>query len=96
MESRSDVDDSCSPTRQSSFTFPCLALVQEEVSSGTFGSQGKVSDLNAYYSCDADFSQVDEAADTDQDVGYCHDQSLEANDGGILSIDLIPNSEGIS
>ncbi|KAL6954766.1 hypothetical protein U1Q18_051612 [Sarracenia purpurea var. burkii] len=84
MESRSDVDDSCSPTRQSSFTFPCLALVQEE---------GKVSDLNAYYSCDADFSQVDEAADTDQDVGYCHDQSLEANDGGILSIDLIPNSE---
>ncbi|KAL6986701.1 hypothetical protein U1Q18_047048 [Sarracenia purpurea var. burkii] len=92
-ESGLDVDDSCSPTRQSRFTFSHLASVQEEVTSGTFGSQGKVSDLNAYYSCDADFSQVDEAADTDQDVGYCHEQSLEANDGWILSIDLIPNSD---
>lgn len=38
-ESGSDVDDSCSPTRQSSSRFPRLAPVHEEVSSGTFGTQ---------------------------------------------------------
>ncbi|KAA8523496.1 hypothetical protein F0562_009919 [Nyssa sinensis] len=59
-ESGSDVDDSCSPTRQSSSRFPRLAPVHEEA---------RASDPTAYYSCDDHFSQVDKALDTDQGLG---------------------------
>ncbi|XP_057486163.1 phosphatidylinositol/phosphatidylcholine transfer protein SFH13-like isoform X2 [Actinidia eriantha] len=79
-ESGSDVDDSCSPTRQSSSIFPRLAPVHEE---------GGVSDPIAYYSCNDDFSPVDKPADTNQRPEHCHDQSLEANDLATL------NSAGI-
>lgn len=47
-ESGSDVDDSCSPTRQSSSRFPRLAPVHEE---------GRASDPTAYYSCNEDIDQ---------------------------------------
>ncbi|GFS31691.1 Sec14p-like phosphatidylinositol transfer family protein [Actinidia rufa] len=79
-ESGSDIDDSCSPTRQSSSIFPRLAPVHEEAG---------VSDPIVFYSCDDDFSPVDKPTDTNQLPEHCHDQSLEANDLATL------NSAGI-
>ncbi|XP_059662323.1 phosphatidylinositol/phosphatidylcholine transfer protein SFH13-like isoform X2 [Cornus florida] len=84
-ESGSDVDDSCSSTRQCSFTFPQLASVNE---------QARTSDATAYYSCDDHFSGVDEAIDTDQGFGLCQDQSLKVNDMVNSSSGATPNSEG--
>ncbi|PSS06010.1 Phosphatidylinositol/phosphatidylcholine transfer protein [Actinidia chinensis var. chinensis] len=80
-ESGSEIDDSCSPTRQSSSIFPRLAPVHEEAG---------VSDSIVFYSCDDDFSPVDKPIDTNQLPEHCHDQSLEANDLATL------NSAGIS
>ncbi|KAF7141949.1 hypothetical protein RHSIM_Rhsim06G0234800 [Rhododendron simsii] len=84
-ESGSDVDDSCSPTRQSSSRFPRLAPVHEE---------GRASDPTAYYSCSEDFSEIDKASDIDQGMGHCSDQSLRFNDRGNSSSEATLNSQG--
>ncbi|XP_058218988.1 phosphatidylinositol/phosphatidylcholine transfer protein SFH13 isoform X1 [Rhododendron vialii] len=83
-ESGSDVDDSCSPTRQSSSRFPRLAPVHEE---------GRASDPTAYYSCSEDFSEIDKASDIDQGMGHCSDQSLRFNDRGNSSSEATLNSQ---
>ncbi|XP_057461616.1 phosphatidylinositol/phosphatidylcholine transfer protein SFH13-like isoform X2 [Actinidia eriantha] len=92
-ESGSDIDDSCSPTRQSSSIFPRLAPVHED---GVLAHahahsllQAGVSDPIVFYRCDDDFSPVDKPTDTNQLPEHCHDQSLEANDLATL------NSAGI-
>ncbi|KAI8553087.1 hypothetical protein RHMOL_Rhmol06G0317700 [Rhododendron molle] len=84
-ESGSDVDDSCSPTRQSSSRFPRLAPVHEE---------GRASDPTAYYSCSEDFSEIDKASDIYQGMGRCSDQSLRFNDRGNSSSEATLNSQG--
>ncbi|XP_021287707.1 phosphatidylinositol/phosphatidylcholine transfer protein SFH13 isoform X2 [Herrania umbratica] len=56
-ESGSDVDDQCSPIGRRSTAFPCLAPVHEEV---------RISDPNAYYSCDDSFPLVEKTIESDQ------------------------------
>ncbi|XWS09570.1 hypothetical protein CRYUN_Cryun39dG0001600 [Craigia yunnanensis] len=63
-ESGSDIDDQCSPIGQRSFAFPCLAPVHEEV---------RVSDPNAYYSCDDSFPLVEKTIESDQGLLYSPD-----------------------
>ncbi|CAL5405208.1 unnamed protein product [Camellia sinensis] len=87
-ESASDIDDSCSPTRQGSSRCPLLAPVHEEVSSGTCGSHATASDSSVYYSCDDDFSQVDKAVEADQGLGHCHIDSENSYS------EATPNLEG--
>ncbi|KAA8527126.1 hypothetical protein F0562_008645 [Nyssa sinensis] len=71
-ESGSDLDDSCSATRHSSFRFPRLAPVHEEASA---------SDPTAYYSCDDHFTQVDNAIDTDQGPGNSSSEATPTSEG---------------
>ncbi|KAK8483666.1 hypothetical protein V6N13_141297 [Hibiscus sabdariffa] len=61
----SDVDDQCSPTGRTSSAFPCLAPVREEV---------RVSDPNAYYSCDDGFLMTEKTIESDQGPTYSPDQ----------------------
>uniref|UniRef100_A0A5B6ZWR9 Putative phosphatidylinositol/phosphatidylcholine transfer protein SFH13 n=1 Tax=Davidia involucrata TaxID=16924 RepID=A0A5B6ZWR9_DAVIN len=75
-ESGSDVDDSCTPTRQNSSSFPRLAPVREEA---------RASDPTVYYSCDDHFTQVDKALDTDQGLGNSSSEAAP-NSGGTLAI----------
>ncbi|XWS51656.1 hypothetical protein CRYUN_Cryun11dG0002400 [Craigia yunnanensis] len=60
-ESGSDIDDQCSPIGRRSSAFPCLAPVHEEM---------KVSDPNAYYSCDDSFPLVEKTIESDQQLLY--------------------------
>lgn len=78
-ESASDIDDSCSPTRQGSSRCPLLAPVHEEATA---------SDSSVYYSCDDDFSQVDKAVEADQGLGHCHIDSENSYS------EATPNREG--
>ncbi|KAL7186826.1 hypothetical protein ACSBR2_028530 [Camellia fascicularis] len=78
-ESASDIDDSCSPTRQGSSRCPLLAPVHEEATA---------SDSSVYYSCDDDFSQVDKAVEADQGLGHCHIDSENSYS------EATPNPEG--
>uniref|UniRef100_A0A5B6ZXC4 Putative phosphatidylinositol/phosphatidylcholine transfer protein SFH13 n=1 Tax=Davidia involucrata TaxID=16924 RepID=A0A5B6ZXC4_DAVIN len=71
-ESGSDVDDSCSPTRQSSSRFPRLAPVHEEA---------MASDPTAYYSCDDHLTQVGNAIDTGQERGNSSSEATPNSEG---------------
>ncbi|XP_007020322.2 PREDICTED: phosphatidylinositol/phosphatidylcholine transfer protein SFH13 [Theobroma cacao] len=64
-ESGSDIDNQCSPIGQRSSAFPCLAPVHEEM---------RVSDPNAYYSCDDSFPLVEKTIESDQGPLYSLDQ----------------------
>ncbi|KAF7831224.1 phosphatidylinositol/phosphatidylcholine transfer protein SFH13 [Senna tora] len=81
-ESGSDIDDPCSPMGQRSFTYTRLDPVHEEV---------RVSDPNAYYSCDDSIPAVEKGVKSDK----CHltqDQSLQ--NGVMGNIDFRENSAG--
>ncbi|XP_039002520.1 phosphatidylinositol/phosphatidylcholine transfer protein SFH13-like isoform X2 [Hibiscus syriacus] len=68
-ESGLEMGDQCSPTGLTSSAFRCLAPVREEV---------KVSDPNAYYSCDDGFPRIENTIESDQ--------------GPICSPNQLPNS----
>lgn len=57
--------------------------------------QSKVSDQNAYYSCDDSFNHVDKASESGHRLGNSHDQSPKINDTVHSSIEARPNLEGI-
>lgn len=57
--------------------------------------QAKVSDQNAYYSCDDNFTHVDKACEADHRLGNSHDQSPKINDTVHSSTEATPNLEGI-
>ncbi|XVF03535.1 hypothetical protein REPUB_Repub05bG0002500 [Reevesia pubescens] len=71
-ESGSDIDDQYSPIGQKSSAFPCLAPVHEEV---------RLSDPNAYYSCEDSFPLVD--------------KTIESEQGLLYSSNLLPNSSNV-
>ncbi|KAJ7963486.1 Phosphatidylinositol/phosphatidylcholine transfer protein [Quillaja saponaria] len=82
-ESGSDIDDPCSPTGQRSFTYPRLAPVHEEV---------RVSDPNAYYSCDDKLPPVGNAIGDQLEL--TQGQSLLFHDVGNISFEATLSSEG--
>ncbi|MBA0752099.1 hypothetical protein Gogos_000968, partial [Gossypium gossypioides] len=61
----SEIDDQCSPTERRSSAFPCLAPVREDV---------RVSDPNAYYSCNDGFPMIEKTIKSDQGLLYSPDQ----------------------
>ncbi|MBA0728075.1 hypothetical protein Golax_001010 [Gossypium laxum] len=61
----SEIDDQCSPTDWRSSAFPCLAPVREDV---------RVSDPNAYYSCNDGFPMIEKTIKSDQGLLYSPDQ----------------------
>ncbi|KHF99754.1 SEC14 cytosolic factor [Gossypium arboreum] len=61
----SEIDDPCSPTERRSSAFPCLAPVHEDV---------RVSDPNAYYSCNDGFPMIEKTIKSDQGLLYSLDQ----------------------
>ncbi|MBA0602871.1 hypothetical protein Gorai_003037, partial [Gossypium raimondii] len=61
----SEIDDQCSPTERRSSAFPCLAPVCEDV---------RVSDPNAYYSCNDGFPMIEKTIKSDQGLLYSPDQ----------------------
>ncbi|XVE50956.1 hypothetical protein DITRI_Ditri01bG0204200 [Diplodiscus trichospermus] len=69
VESGSDIDDQCTSIGQRSSAFPCLAQVHEEV---------RISDPNAYYSCDDSLPLVEKTVESDQ--------------GPLYSLDPLPTS----
>ncbi|XVF70981.1 hypothetical protein PTKIN_Ptkin11bG0205700 [Pterospermum kingtungense] len=62
----SDIDDRCSSIGRTSSAFPCLAPVHEEV---------RISDPNAYYSCDDNFPLADKTIYSHQGLLYSTDPS---------------------
>lgn len=72
-ESGSDIDESCPPTRLSSFRLQSLAPVHEEA---------KSLDLGAHYSCNDNFVQAQEDIDNNHGLGHWDDQSLRPNNMG--------------
>ncbi|KAM7492816.1 hypothetical protein LguiA_035737 [Lonicera macranthoides] len=85
VESGSHVGDSRSLTRRTSSRIPRLAPHLEE---------SKVSDQNAYYSCDDSFNHVDKASESGHRLGNSHDQSPKINDTVHFSTEARPNLEG--
>lgn len=77
VESGSDVDDSCSPTRKSSFTFPRLAPLHEEA---------RTSESPTYYSCDDLFSEVDTHGGNEQEIDNSQYQSPAIYNAGRRAI----------
>ncbi|KAL3503689.1 hypothetical protein ACH5RR_038138 [Cinchona calisaya] len=77
VESGSDVDDSCFPTRKSSFAFPRLAPLHEEA---------KTSESPTYYSCDDYFSEVDTNGGNEQEINNSQDQTPGINNAGRRTI----------
>lgn len=65
FESESDLDDSCSPSRKSSFRFPKLTPVSEEA---------RLSESSAYYSCNEHFNDIDRR-NNKRELGSSQDQS---------------------
>ncbi|XP_022734605.1 phosphatidylinositol/phosphatidylcholine transfer protein SFH13-like [Durio zibethinus] len=65
VESGLDIDNQCSPIGRRSSAFHCLAPVHEEV---------RVSDQNAFYSCDDSFPVVKKTIENDQGLLYSLDQ----------------------
>ncbi|KAL3508309.1 hypothetical protein ACH5RR_027710 [Cinchona calisaya] len=72
-ESGFDADDSCFPSRKSSFTFPRLALVHEEA---------RTSESPTYYSCNDHFNEVDILAGNEHEIHNSRDQSSRINNAG--------------
>ncbi|XP_039027959.1 phosphatidylinositol/phosphatidylcholine transfer protein SFH13-like [Hibiscus syriacus] len=60
-ESGSEMDDQCSPIGRTSSAFSCLSPVREEV---------RVSDPNAYYSCDDGFPVIEKTIGSTQGLTY--------------------------
>ncbi|XP_071907639.1 phosphatidylinositol/phosphatidylcholine transfer protein SFH13-like isoform X1 [Coffea arabica] len=77
VESGLDVDDSCSPTRKSSFTFPRLAPLHEEA---------RTSESPVYYSCDDLFSEVDTHGGNEQEIDNSQYQSPAIYNAGRRAI----------
>ncbi|KAG9136519.1 hypothetical protein Leryth_014365 [Lithospermum erythrorhizon] len=82
IESGSDADDPCSPSRECSFRFPRLAPVHEEARSSA----------SAYYSCDDYFSQADSDTGSSQELGVPLGPKNE--DAEDIAADAKSHSEG--
>lgn len=67
-ESGSDVDDACSPTAQTSSSFPFLDPVHEEA---------RKSDSDAYYSCHDNFISIRKGSDSEQGMESAQDLLLK-------------------
>ncbi|XP_047336341.1 phosphatidylinositol/phosphatidylcholine transfer protein SFH13-like [Impatiens glandulifera] len=68
-ESGSDIDDSCTSTRECSFRFPHLAPLHEEAI---------VPETTTYYSCDDEFVPAGEALDPEVGIAEDHSHSLKS------------------